>query len=279
MLAGVASLLVIAVVAGLVALDQRGNARAEATVAAAQRLGAQALAEDDLDRAVLLARQGVALHDSPQTRSSLLAALLKSPAAVGVLRGDGDRLAGVALSPDDRTLAVIDNDGTVRLVDTATRRTVAQPLTVSGMWLDGAWEGLSFSEDGSRFAVGGLQPVVLDARTHRVVARLPAMDGRSIEPLRLSADGRTLFAAVFVPPDRTAVGRFDATTGRPLGALRFAGRDIAPWALRFTSGGRVVTSRAGGPTTVRDARTLAGVRASRCRARSHSSPQAGTRPP
>ena len=106
MLAGVASLLVIAVVAGLVALDQRGNARAEATVAAAQRLGAQALAEDDLDRALLLARQGVALHDSPQTRSSLLAALLKSPAAVGVLRGDGDRLAGVALSPDDRTLAV-----------------------------------------------------------------------------------------------------------------------------------------------------------------------------
>ena len=127
------------------------------------------------------------------------------------------------------------------------------------MWRDGAWEGLSFSEDGSRFAVGGSQPVVLDARTHRVVARLPAMDGRSIEPLRLSADGRTLFAAVFVPPDRTAVRRFDATTGRPLGALRFVGRGIAPWALRFTSGGRVVTSRAGGPTTVRDARTLARV--------------------
>ena len=119
MLAGVASLLVIAVIAGLVALDQRGNARAEATAAAAQRLGAQALAEDDLDRALLLARQGVALHDSPQTRSSLLAALLKSPAAIGVLRGDGDSLAGVALSPDDRTLAVIDNDGTLRLVDTA----------------------------------------------------------------------------------------------------------------------------------------------------------------
>ena len=85
-----AALLVLAVIAGLVALDQRGNARAEATAAAAQRLGAQALAEDDLDRALLLARQGVALHDSPQTRSSLLAALLKSPAAVGVLRGDGD---------------------------------------------------------------------------------------------------------------------------------------------------------------------------------------------
>jgi WD40 repeat protein/DNA-binding SARP family transcriptional activator len=256
-LAGVASLLVIAVVAGLVALDQRGNARAEATAAAAQRLGAQALAEDDLDRAVLLARQGVALHDSPQTRSSLLAALLKSPAAVGVLRGYGDRLAAVALSPDDRTLAVIDTDGTLSLIDTATRRPVARPLTVPGGFAGvETWEGLSFSEDSSRLAVGGTQPVVLDARTHRVVARLPAMDNRTIESLRLSADGRTLLAAVYVPPDYTAVRRFDATTGRPLGALRFVGRGIAPWALKFTSDGRVVTSRAGGPTTVRDARTL-----------------------
>jgi WD40 repeat protein len=84
----------------------------------------------------------------------------------------------------------------------------------------------------------------------------PPWTVRSIEPLRLSADGRTLFAAVSVPPDQTAVGRFDATTGRQLGALRFVGRGIAPWSLKFTSRGRVVTSRAGGPTTVRDARTL-----------------------
>ena len=56
--------------------------------------------------------------DSPQTRSNLLAALLRSPAAIGVLRGDGDPLAGLALSPDGRTLAVVDNDGTLRLVDT-----------------------------------------------------------------------------------------------------------------------------------------------------------------
>ena len=116
----------------LVALDQRGNARAEATAAAAQRLGAQALAEDDLDRACCSRARAWRWTTRSQTRSSLLAALLKSPAAIGVLRGDGDRLAGVALSPDDRTLAVIDNDGTLRLVDTGTRRPVARPLTVSG---------------------------------------------------------------------------------------------------------------------------------------------------
>ena len=84
-LAGVATLLVLAVVAGLVALDQRGTAREGARAADAQRLGARALVESELDRAVLLARQGVALDDSVQTRGNLLAALVKSPAAIGVI--------------------------------------------------------------------------------------------------------------------------------------------------------------------------------------------------
>ena len=64
-LAGLAALLALAVVAGAVALEQRGHARAEATAAEAQRLGARALVEDDLDLSLLLARQGVALDDSP----------------------------------------------------------------------------------------------------------------------------------------------------------------------------------------------------------------------
>ncbi len=82
-------------------------------VATAQRLGARALAEDDLDLGLLLARQGVALDDSVQTRGSLLAALLKSPAALGVLRGDGERMTNVVLSPDQRTLAAGNADNKV----------------------------------------------------------------------------------------------------------------------------------------------------------------------
>ncbi|MGZ8648658.1 MAG: nSTAND1 domain-containing NTPase, partial [Solirubrobacteraceae bacterium] len=72
-LAGVATLLVLAVIAGAVALNQRGNARVEAIAADAQRLGALALVEDDLGQALLLARQGMVLEDSPQTRRNLLA--------------------------------------------------------------------------------------------------------------------------------------------------------------------------------------------------------------
>ena len=122
---GVAALLVLAVIAGAVALDQRGNARDEAAATDAQRLGARALLENDLDTSLLLARQGVALDDSVQTRGSLLAALGKGPAAIGVMRGDGERMWELALSPDERTLAAGDPAGNVFLFDT--RITSASP--------------------------------------------------------------------------------------------------------------------------------------------------------
>ena len=85
LLAGVGVLLAAAVVAGVIALSERQGARSAATVADAQRLGAQALAEDRLDQALLLASAGVALDDSVATRSNLLSTLLRSPAAIGVL--------------------------------------------------------------------------------------------------------------------------------------------------------------------------------------------------
>ena len=124
-LAGVAVLLLLSIIAGVVALDQRGSAREQAVKADAQRLGARALVEDDLDRALLLARQGVALDDSAQTRGNLLAALLKSPAALGILRGDDEPIAVIGLSPDERTLAAGTNTNKVFLFDTRTRRRLA----------------------------------------------------------------------------------------------------------------------------------------------------------
>ena len=92
-------LLVAALIAGAVALQARGTARRQATAAIAQRLGAQALVEPRLDRALLLAREGVGLDDSVATRSNLLAALLRSPAALAVLHGGGARVLDDALSP------------------------------------------------------------------------------------------------------------------------------------------------------------------------------------
>ena len=56
------------------------------TAQLAQRLGAQGLVEEDLDLSLLLARQAVAIDDSPQTRGYLLAALQRSPQAIGIMR-------------------------------------------------------------------------------------------------------------------------------------------------------------------------------------------------
>jgi WD40 repeat protein/DNA-binding SARP family transcriptional activator len=263
-LAGVAALLLLAVIASLVALDQRGNARDEAVAADAQRLGAQALVEDDLDRSLLLARQGVALADTVQTRGNLLAALLKSPAAIGVLRGDGDRLISLDLSPDGRTLAFLDHDGTLTFVDARTRRSPSRPSTVSGLAgviIDAVLRpDVRFSPDGSRVAVGGGEPVVLDARTHRVRARLRIERDRIMYAMRFSPDGRTLVAAIALPPaGGTSLQRFDTRTGRPLGRERHVSNDLVTLMLT-RDGRRLVTTGLNEDTVIRDASTLRSLR-------------------
>jgi WD40 repeat protein/DNA-binding SARP family transcriptional activator len=260
-LAGVAALLVLAVIAGLVALDQRGNARDQAVAADAQRLGASALAEDDLDLGLLLARQGVALDDSVQTRSSLLAALLKSPAALGVLRGDGERMTTVVLSPDERTLAAGSADNQVFLFDTRTRRRIRtlEPTPIQS-WIT----EMAFTPDGSRLAIGhnvetyGNKVAVLDVRNGHVVQRIDPPRDRLLSGIRYSDDGRTLdlIAAPWEgdegPPELV---RYDARTGRRLlGPVAVSERGTP--SVTVTSDGRRMINVGTKETIVRDARTL-----------------------
>ena len=65
LLAGLGALLALAVVAGVVAVSQRGQAREATVTADAQRVGAEALDREHLDQALLLARAGVALTTPP----------------------------------------------------------------------------------------------------------------------------------------------------------------------------------------------------------------------
>ena len=224
-LAGVAALLALAVVAGIVALEQRGNARTEATAADAQRLGARALVEDDLDRSLLLARQGVALDDSRQTRGNLLAALLKSPAAIGVLRGDGDRLVALDLSPDERTLAFIDNDGTLSFVDPRTRRPVGPPATVpghAGIIVDSPSGsttcGSAPTAHGSPSAAASQGP----GRPHPSRARPPALQPRRLHlrPALLPRRAHAVRGRRAPAGPQRVIQRYDARTGEPVGKPR-----------------------------------------------------------
>lgn len=207
LLAAAVLLLAVALVAGGAALSARSAARRDATTATAERLGAQALVEPRIDRALLLAREGVNLDDSLATRSNLLSALLRAPAAIGVARPGSDRLLDEAISPDGRTLAVRGDSGDVVFFDAATLKRTGRKLTGSDqLGLNGATVGplraLAFSPDGKTIAVGS---------TAGNRATLDLVDARTGAPRATASDGAFHTADVAFSRD----GRFVAT-GEPV---------------------------------------------------------------
>ena len=190
----------------------------------------QALTEGDLDRSLLLARQGVALDDSPITRGNLLAALLRSPAAIGGRAWRrGPRRRAIDLAPDGRTLVVGGSHGGVEFFDAVTRRRIGLPATVGTSIVS-----LRFSPDGTRVAVAGYDRFgdprieLLDAHSRRSLGDLDLSFVDSylgdLGGLAFSPDSRALVADYRVFPlvsrERRYLGRWDARTGRPLGPPR-----------------------------------------------------------
>ena len=268
-LAGIAALLAVAVIGAVLALHQRSTARTEARVADAQRVSVQALTEGDLDRSLLLARQGFALADSPITRANLLAALLRSPAAIAVVRGEGTALSAIDLAPNGRTLVVGGSRGGVEFFDAVTRRRIGLPATIGTSIVS-----LRFSPDGTRVAVAGYDRFgaprieLLDAHSRRSLGDLDLSFVSSflgdLGGVAFSPDSRALVAdyRVFrlVSGERRYLGRWDARTGRPLGPPRpiTSHADLRRALGGFIAGGtRLVTSSAAdGSTVIRDARRL-----------------------
>ena len=210
LLAAALVLLVAALVAGAVAFEARGSARREARDAIAERLGAQALVAPSLDRSLLLAREGVNLDDSTATRGNLLAALLRSPDAIGVAHEGSQRLLDEALSPDGRTLAVRGDDGKIVFFDTRTLRRVGSPFVGSNqIGLFGAVHGplhaLAFSPDGRTIAVG-------DTTGH--VSSVELVDSRTHAARETATSRGFLTADVAFAPDGRTFATGEPTTGR-----------------------------------------------------------------
>ena len=171
LLAGAGVLLVLAVIAGALALVARSNANHSATVALADSLGAQAVADPNLDQAMLLGVEAVKLDPSQRTQGDLLTALLRAPAAIRTYHAEGLRAAGLALSPDRRTLAFEDNSPRIFFLDTATGRRIR---TVTN--LPGPPSAIGYAPDGRLVMFGGTKgPEVdfIDPSTGRIVRRLP----------------------------------------------------------------------------------------------------------
>jgi WD40 repeat protein/DNA-binding SARP family transcriptional activator len=253
-------LLLAALLAGLLALRARGAATRQATAAIAQRLGAQALAEPQLDRSLLLAREGANLDDSEATRSNLLAALLRSPAAVATLRPAGAGVLDDALTRDGRTLAVRGNDGDVSLFDTATLRERGGRLEGSGqIYYFGAVvrpkRALAFSPDARTLAVGDSDGnhatlSLVDARTRRTRAFVTSRENAVTADVIFAPDGRTVLSGEGVsgaggPPAevlvlRNALDGTELRRSKPIAAARLIG---------FTRDGRGVLVTTGEKTS------------------------------
>jgi class 3 adenylate cyclase/WD40 repeat protein len=155
LLAGAVALLLVAVLAGVVALIQRGHAQAQALTSDAERVGAQALTEQNVDLSLLLGVTAVKLQDRAETRSDLLAALQRNPDLIHFMRPFADLLAAVRVSPDGRLLAVADAAGVVRFVDLATWRRTGSEVNLGAPVASNA---MSFSPDSRTLVVVTAEP-------------------------------------------------------------------------------------------------------------------------
>ena len=208
-----AGLLVAALAAGLLALDQTDQARASrasalraATAEEARRVGARALLSNDVAQSVLLAAEGVRLEDSPQTQANLLAVLAKRPQLISSVQGTGYGYVGLDVNPDGTTAVVLDAHHDVRTYDLASGDPgpTFQAHSTRTLYIP---EGrVEFDPSGRVVAVTAAPfeatPVrLLDARTMqplpgRLRSLLPATT-RTLD-LSFSADGRFLAASVNV---------------------------------------------------------------------------------
>jgi WD40 repeat protein/transcriptional regulator with XRE-family HTH domain len=272
LLLGVGVLLVISVVAGIAALINQQNASnharaatAAARVALARQLGAQAVNEPRLDRAMLLAREAVTLDRSPQTEGTLLETLQRHPAVIGTFALPVGLAPQLAVSPDGSTLAVSNfriinygftddprvSLGEIRFYDPRTHALQRAPVPHFG----GAHPPV-YSSDGALLAypTDFLPPsiAVRDAHTLAPVASLmfDSLQTARLQPdtahasILIAPDGRTAYCAYRVfdltrsfaeAPGATYLARWSLPSGRLLSTTRIDPGAVL--AVRLTDAG------------------------------------------
>jgi WD40 repeat protein len=206
MVVGLAAVAVVAVAARQSAVRERDAETASQLITRSEALG-----DSNPELARLEAVAAWRIDPTQQARYAMLSAA-RLPGIDTLTATDGASIEAVAFSPDGKVLAAGLGDGTVRLVNPATRATIGRPLATG----TSAVASLAFSPDGRTLAVGTANGIV---QLWNVATR-----GTAGPPLR---SGTRLADAVAFSPDGTilATGNEDGTVrlwhaaaGQPDGA-------------------------------------------------------------
>ena len=278
LLAGALTVLVVAVLAGVLALTSRSDAihardaaRAQALTSDAERLGAEALSDPNVDHSLLLAVTGVELQNRVETRSDLFADLQQNAALLRLIRPSNVPITALDVSPGGRLLVVGDESGSVRFINLASWR------QQGGMVRLGEPVGLrdlSFSPDGRTVMAVAIgtdrsELYAIDVASRRARGVL-SWNGSPPQP-----QGVIPFEAVAYSPDGAQVAvteedepgsgitptasrllMLDASTGHVRWQRRYPLRPgQADPHLAFTASGMLLTSAQQGDTLIWDPRT------------------------
>jgi WD domain, G-beta repeat len=180
-IAALTVLVLLASVLAVVANIQRQEAIRQRDAAVSGQLISQSEALGDSDPAISKLESIAAwrIHPSSGARHAMLDAAARP--GIAVLTGHTGVVLSVAFSPDGKTLAIGDVDGTVRLWDVATHQQIGNPLTDS----TGGVASMAFSPDGKTLASGNDDGTVRlwdVAYTVDIVPQLCASAGRPLTP-------------------------------------------------------------------------------------------------